>query len=66
MTRLTYNDVEDSSPNWSPDGKRIAFQVKVDGVNQEIYVMNADGSNPVRVTTTHVSTSVRRGRPTAG
>ena len=25
VTRLTYNDAVDSSPAWSPDGRRIAF-----------------------------------------
>ena len=48
------------------DGTRIALQVAVDGVNQEIYVMNADGSNRVRLTNDARSTSVPRGRPTAG
>ena len=42
-------DVRDISPVWSPDGTRIAF-----GFSQhdhwEIYVMNADGSNRVRLT----------------
>jgi len=48
--RLT--DVETSSdedPAWSPDGKRIAFTTDRDG-NQEIYLINADGSNAVRLT----------------
>jgi TolB protein len=42
-------DPRDISPAWSPDGSKIAF-----GFSQhdhwEIYVMNADGSNRVRLT----------------
>ena len=34
---------------WSPDGKRLLFESTRDG-NSEIYVMDADGSNPVRLT----------------
>jgi len=39
----------DEDPAWSPDGKRIAFQSDRDG-NYEIYTVNADGSDPVRLT----------------
>ena len=45
VTRLTYNDVNDLSPAWSPDGRRIAFSSDRDG-NFEIYVMNAAGEPP--------------------
>ncbi|MBA4115240.1 MAG: PD40 domain-containing protein [Rubrobacter sp.] len=38
-----------SSPLWSPDGSRIAFQSGQDG-NNEIYVMNADDSSVRRLT----------------
>jgi TolB protein len=41
--------VNDAAPAWSPDGRKIAFQTRRDG-NFEVYVMNADGSNPVRIT----------------
>ena len=36
-------------PDWSPDGTKIAFVSTRDG-NNEIYVMNADGSNPTNLT----------------
>ncbi len=45
---LTRNS-RSENPVWSPDGKHIAFQTSRDG-NFEVYVMNADGSNPRRLT----------------
>jgi len=42
-------DVRDTSPAWSPDGTRIAFMFKQHD-HWEIYVMNADGSNRLRLT----------------
>jgi hypothetical protein len=44
MVNLTNDAAQDFDPDWSPDGSRIAF-VK-DG---DLYVMNADGTNPSRV-----------------
>jgi TolB protein len=38
-------------PHWSPDGRRIVYQVGTFGVNhQDVWVMNADGSGKVRIT----------------
>ncbi len=48
-TRLTFHDAFDSGPDWSPDGRRIAFASDRDG-NREIYVMNADGFGVTRLT----------------
>jgi dipeptidyl aminopeptidase/acylaminoacyl peptidase len=42
-------DVRDTSPAWSPDGTQIAFMFKQHD-HWEIYVMNADGPNRVRLT----------------
>ncbi len=42
-------DVRDTSPTWSPDGTKIAFMFNQHD-HWEIYVMNADGSNRVRLT----------------
>jgi Tol biopolymer transport system component len=51
LQRLTDTPGEDSDPAWSPDGRRIALSTDRDG-NFELYVMNADGSDQRRLTTT--------------
>jgi PKD repeat protein len=52
QTRLTNNDlyVLDQSPDWSPDGTKIAFDSSRES-GRDIYVMNAaDGSDVTRLT----------------
>jgi TolB protein len=49
VTRLTESEAFDGYPNWSPDGKKIAFLSGRDG-DAEIYVMNPDGSDQTNLT----------------
>jgi Tol biopolymer transport system component len=58
-TRLTHEDpraeiLGSIEPAWAPDGKRIAFTRTVGSPTaitvQEVFVMNADGTNPIRLT----------------
>lgn len=60
MVKLTENSYTDFCPSWSPDGSKILFSSYRDGsfysdgtfvLNEsEIYVMDADGGNLVRLT----------------
>jgi Tol biopolymer transport system component/imidazolonepropionase-like amidohydrolase len=59
--RLTFNEYDDYSPAWSPDGSRIAFLSDRDDPNPtrcghncfyQIYIINADGSAEHKVVET--------------
>jgi WD40 repeat protein len=49
--RITDSAGDDRSGAWSPDGTRLAFDSTRDG-NTELYVIDADGTHPVRLTDT--------------
>ncbi len=50
MNLLSIKDKsKDSSPTWSPDGRKILFISTRDG-DSEVYTMNANGSDQVRLT----------------
>jgi len=49
VVQLTDGDDTELAPDWSPNGRRIAFQSDRDG-NWEIYVMGADGTEVRRLT----------------
>ncbi len=48
--QLTSNAAYDAYPVWSPDGKKLAFASSREG-SLDVYVMNATGGSPVRLTT---------------
>lgn len=50
LQRLTTDDAYDGEPTWSPDGQRIAFSSARSNGLRDIWVMQHDGSNPVRLT----------------
>jgi TolB protein len=51
VTRLTNLTTRARTPAWSPDGARLAFWSNRNG-QYEIWVMNADGTNPVSLSAT--------------
>ena len=57
--RLTHNTTAlDTNPRWSPDGKRITFTRYMDRTQTqttaEVFTMNADGTDPQRLTHNNV------------
>lgn len=50
QTRLTDTARFNSSPSWSPDGKKVAFEAKDESGYGEVFAMDADGSNEVNLT----------------
>ena len=49
INNLTNHPATDYGAAWSPDGKKISFFSKRDGMD-DLFVMNADGTNPVNLT----------------
>ena len=44
------SSLSDHNPNLSPDGRRVAFESQRSGEGNEIWLAEADGSNPVQLT----------------
>jgi Tol biopolymer transport system component len=49
-TVLTSNELPDGTPTWSPDGTKIVFNRAVPPPNQQIFIMNADGTEQTQLT----------------
>jgi len=47
--QLTFPPLKSGLPRWSPDGKRIAFFGRKPGESAKIYIVPAEGGEPVRV-----------------
>jgi Tol biopolymer transport system component len=51
QTQLTFDPVpKDQVPDWSPDGSKIAYVAQTAPVGGDIWVINADGTNPHPIT----------------
>ncbi|MBK8025119.1 MAG: PD40 domain-containing protein [Chloroflexi bacterium] len=57
LTALTSGEDWDLNPKWSLDGSQIAFSSKRDGDGLQIFLMDADGANPTRITDTSFANS---------
>jgi dipeptidyl aminopeptidase/acylaminoacyl peptidase len=50
QTQITFNTSSDLYPDWSPDGAKIAFASEREGSKgRDVWIMNADGSDPQNV-----------------
>lgn len=48
--RLTNWPTHNFCPSWSADGQKIAYVTSMENSRPEIYLMDADGKNPIRLT----------------
>ena len=56
LKQVTQGPGEDGGPRWSPDSKKIAFTSNRTG-HAEVYMLNADGSQLIRLTSSPKDTS---------
>jgi len=61
--RINLSQTPGSGPVWSPDGSKIAFSSYNTNFNSDIFIMNADGSNPQQLTNTAAHENVSSWSP---
>jgi Tol biopolymer transport system component len=61
--RFISSNLDDLEPNFSPDGTRIAFASGRSGSGSDLWVVNQDGTKPVRLTEGFNMLSLRRWSP---
>jgi hypothetical protein len=64
VKRLTSGAFSNHSPRWTPDHSKIVFVSNRSGP-ENIFIMNADGSNRCSLPTPAATTGIRPHRPTA-
>jgi hypothetical protein len=60
QVRLTFNDLTETRPAWSPDGTKIVYARDEQSQAGDIHTMNLDGSGDANITNTP---SVAEGAP---
>ena len=50
VTHVTHNNTQDEERSYSPDGKKIVYTGWWDGHDSEVYTMNVNGKDRVRLT----------------
>jgi Tol biopolymer transport system component/DNA-binding winged helix-turn-helix (wHTH) protein len=61
LQRLTTHPARDAFPTFSPDGTQIVFNSNREGESMDVYIMNADGSDPRRLTNWNTDEEIRPG-----
>lgn len=59
IVRLTHDPLQDIRGDWSPDGKKIVFERGNKRNSQHIFIMNADGSEQIQLTSSGYNYSPR-------
>src|SRR5215204_6085464 len=55
QSTIAWSPTDESTPDWSPDGTKIAFTSASMSGNNDVFVMNADGSGRTNLTNTTTS-----------